>query len=84
MVKTDQEPSIQYLGKDMIEKRASCETVPEESPAKSSGSNSVAGRGVSEIEGEIRSRMGRLWRCTQERIVSFTPAYIAYMTNCLS
>ena len=38
-VKTDQEPSIQYFVKDLIDSRPAGQTAIEESPAKSSGSN---------------------------------------------
>ncbi len=55
IVKTDQEPSIQYFVKDMIDSRPAGQTVVEESPVKSSGSNGVVERGVQGIEGQLRS-----------------------------
>ena len=52
IIKTDQEPSIQYLIQDIIDTRKEGRTVIEESPVRSSGSNGVGERGVQEIEGE--------------------------------
>ena len=43
IIKTDQEPSIQYLVKDVVEMRKEGKTVQEESPVGSSGSNGVVG-----------------------------------------
>ena len=54
IVKTDQEPSSQYLIKDLLEQRAEGKTIVEESPVKSSGSNRIVERGVQEVEGRIR------------------------------
>ena len=54
VVKTDQEPSIEYLIKDLIEHRKSGE-IPQESRVKSSGIDGVLERGVQEIEGQIRA-----------------------------
>jgi hypothetical protein len=53
IIKTDQEPSIEYLRNDVIQDRPEGQTIPENSPVKSSGSNGVVERGVQEIEGEI-------------------------------
>ena len=46
IVKTDQEPSIQYFVKDLIGSRPAGQTVIEESPVKSSGSNGIVERSV--------------------------------------
>ena len=54
IVKTDQEPSIQYFVKDLIDSRTQGQTVVEESPVKSSGSNGVVERGVQILEGQLR------------------------------
>ena len=51
IVKTDQEPSVQYLIKDLLDSRREGNTIVEESPSTSSGSNGIAERGVQEIEG---------------------------------
>ena len=87
IVKTDQEPSIECLMKDLIEHRVNGKTIPEESPVKSSGSNGVVERGVQEIEGHIRAlflafqeRIGNRVD-TRERIVAFIPEYAAYLVN---
>ena len=52
IIKNDQEPSIQYFIKDMVESRVSGRTHLEESPVKSSGSNGVVERGVQGVECE--------------------------------
>ena len=87
IVKTDQEPSIQYLIKDLLEERRDGKTIVEESPTKSSGSNGIVERGVQDVEGEIRAlflglqdRLGRKLDA-RERIVAFIPEYAAYLMN---
>ena len=54
IVKTDQEPSIQYFVKDLIESSPEGQTIVEESPVKSSGSNGIVEKGVQGIEGQLR------------------------------
>ena len=44
-IENDQEPSIQYFTKDLVESRESRRSILEESPVKSSGSNGVVERG---------------------------------------
>ena len=90
IVKKDQEPSMEYLFKDIRDQRPEGRTIPEESPVKSSGSNGIVERGVQEIEGGIRAlllglqeRLGRKIDA-RERIVSFIPEYVAYLLNRLS
>ena len=90
IIKTDQEPSIEFLIKDIVDDRKEGRTIVEESPVKSSGSNGVAESGVQEIEGGIRAvllglqeRIGRKID-RRERIIGFIPEYAAYMTNRLS
>ena len=90
LIKTDQEPSIQYLVKDIIDLRKEGKTIIEESPVKSSGSNGVVERGVQEIEGGIRAillgleaRIGRAIDA-RERIIGFIPEYAAYLMNRLT
>ena len=87
IVKTDQEPSIQYLIKDLIDDRRDGKTIVEESPKKSNGSNGIVERGVQDVEGEIRAlflglqdRLGRKIDA-RERIVAFIPEYAAYLMN---
>jgi hypothetical protein len=55
LVKTDQEPSIAYLVKDVVAAREEGQTVIEESLVKSSGSNGVVEHAVQDIEGDIRA-----------------------------
>ena len=62
--KNDQEPSIQYFIKDLVESRESGRSHFEESPVRSSGSNGVVERGVQGIEGQVRA----LFLALQERI----------------
>ena len=66
IIKNDQEPSIQYFIKDMVESRVSGRTHLEESPVKSSGSNGVVERGIQGVEGHVRALFlalqGRLGR----------------------
>jgi len=87
IVKNDQEPSIQFLIKDLVKAREDGKTLLEESPVKSSGSNGVAERGIQSVEGQIRAiylgfqkRMGKRID-TRERIVTFIPEYAAYLMN---
>ena len=87
IVKTDQEPSIQYFVKDLIDSRTQGQTVIEESPVKSSGSNGIVERGVQILEGQLRvmllafeSRIGREVNA-KEPIVTFMPEYAAYLLN---
>ena len=87
IVKTDQEPSIECLVKDIIESREEGKTIHEESPVKSSGSNGIVERGVQEVEGQIRALFLALQDRvkmkvdTRERIVGFIPEYAAYLMN---
>ena len=87
MVKTDQEPAIELLIKDLVEFRRVGKTVVEESPVKSSGSNGIVERAVQEVEGKMRAiflgleeRLGRKLD-SRERIVAFIPEYVAYLMN---
>ena len=45
MLENDQEPSIQYFIKDLVESRESGRSILEESPVKSNGSNGVVEKG---------------------------------------
>ena len=51
IIENDQEPSIQYFIKDLMESRESGRSILEESPVKSNGSNGVVERGVQGVEG---------------------------------
>ncbi len=87
IVKTDQEPSIQFFVKDLIESRPEGQTIVEESPVKSSGSNGVVERSVQGIEGQLRIALLALERRmkrdidSKEPIVTFMPEYAAYLMN---
>ena len=66
IVKTDQEPAIEYLVKDIVEARGDekgSRTIVEESPVKSKGNNGVVERAVQTIEGQIRvMKLALEWR----------------------
>ena len=87
IVKTDQEPSIKYLVKDVIDARPLGQTVVEESPVKSSGSNGRVERGIQSLEGQLRALLlafeGRIGRevNAKEPIVTFMPEYASYLLN---
>ena len=55
IVKTDQEPAIEALVKDVVKARGAVRTTVEESPVGSSGSNGVVERAVQGVEGLIRT-----------------------------
>ena len=55
IIKNDQESSIQYFIKDIVESRVSGRTHLEESPVKSGGSNGVVERGIQGVEGHVRA-----------------------------
>ena len=86
-MKTDQEPSIAYLIKDLVGRREEGQTKVEEAPIESKGSNGIIERTVQEVEGILRSvylglqeRLGRKVS-TRERIVAFIPDYVGYLVN---
>ena len=54
VIKSDQEPAVKRLVKDLVEARAEGKSVVEESRGGSSGSNGVVERTVQAVEGEIR------------------------------
>ena len=70
IVKNDQEPSIQYLFKDMRDQRPEWRSMPEESPVRSSGSNGIVERGVQEIEGGTRALLLGFETSTRRKIDS--------------
>ena len=87
IVKADQGPSIQYFVKDLIDSRPAGQTVVEESPVKSSGSNGVVERSVQGVEGQLRvillafeRRIGHKVDA-KEAVVTFMPEYAAYLMN---
>jgi hypothetical protein len=90
VIKTDQEPAIKYLVKDLVAERGSepgHKTLVEESPVGSSVSNGVVERAVQGVEGQIRV----LKLALEERIgakipashcvVTFLAEYSAYLLN---
>ena len=87
LVKTDQEPSIGYFIKDLIEAREDGRTISEQSPVKSSGSNGVAERAAQSVEGQLRIVLAALEKRLRRRIdakepiVTFMPEYAVYLLN---
>ena len=90
IVKTDQEPSIGILVKDLVEMRGNEKggrTVVENSPVGSSKSNGLVERGVQAVEGQIRvlksALEGRLGMKVhaERRVVKFMAEYGAYLLN---
>ncbi len=87
IIKSDQEPSMEYFIKDLIAAREDGRTCVEESPVRSSGSNGLVERGVQGVEGQIRV----LFLGLEERlgvkldpkwpVVTFIPEYAAYLLN---
>ena len=55
ITRSDKEPSIQMLVKDLVSERTEGQTVVEESPVGSSGCNGVVERAVQEDEGDVRA-----------------------------
>ena len=51
IVKTDQEPSIEYLIKDLVNRREEARTIIEEAPLESKGSNGIIERTIQDVEG---------------------------------
>ena len=87
VLKSDQEPAIAVLVKDIVQARRGAATVVEESPVASSASNGVAERAIQSIEGLIRTlkcacegRWGIQLR-PDEKTVIFIAEYAAYLLN---
>ena len=87
IIKNDQEPSIQYFIKDLVESRESGRSHLEESPVKSSGSNGVVESGVQGVEGQVRvsflALQGRIGRTkdAKENVINFMLEYASYLMN---
>ena len=87
ILKSDQEPAIEALMKDVVKTRGEKITLMERSPAGSSGSNGVVERAVQSVEGVIRTLLSALEERTgakigaEERIVVFLAEYAAYLLN---
>ena len=87
IVKTDQEPAIEYLVKDIVLERGPNKTIVECTPVGSKGSNGVVERAVQEIEGQVRvmklaleDRIGRKID-PEAKVVTFMAEYAAYLVN---
>ena len=90
ILKSDQEPAMEILMKELVEARPEGRTIVEGAPKQSKGSNGIVERAAQEIEGGIRSlflgleeRLGRHLDA-RERIVAFMPEYASYVLNRLS
>ena len=90
IVKSDQEPAIEYLIKDIVHARGDekgSRTIVEESPVASKGSNGVVERAVQTTEGQIRvmksaleERVGRKIDA-ESNVVAFIADYAAYLVS---
>ena len=87
VIKSDQEPAIAVLVRDVVQARRGAATVVEKSPVASSGSNGVVERAIQSVEGLIRTlkcaceaRWGIQLR-PDEKTVIFIAEYAAYLLN---
>lgn len=87
IIKTDQEPAIALLIKDVVQARQGVVTIVEKSPVGSSGSNGVVERAIQSVEGLIRtlkSACEHRWGLTLkpgEKTVLFIAEYASYLVN---
>ena len=84
-IKTDQEPAIKFVIKELVKVRMEDRTHIEESPVGSSGSNGVVERKVQGIEGQLRTMLSALEARlgvgvdAKEKVVVFMAEYGAYL-----
>ena len=87
IIKSDQEPAVKRLVKDLVEARADGKSVVEESPVGSSGSNGVVERTVQAVEGQVRAILLALEDklgakvAAEEPIVTYIPDHAMYLIN---
>ena len=87
VVKTDQEPAIEYLVKQVKEARVGQRTLVEESPVLSHASNGIVERAVQQIEGLIRTMKSALTDRLEGEIraaspiVTFMLEFASYLVN---
>ena len=87
IVKSDQEPAIKFLVKDIVQQRTSARTLVEESPKYSSASNGIVERAIQTCEGQIRSLKSQVDERYMVRIVTEHPLvawlceHAAYLLN---
>ena len=87
IVKSDQEPAIKFLIKDIVQQRTSARTIVEESPKHSSASNGVVERAIQACEGQIRSQKSQVDERYMVRLVTDHPLvawlceHAAYLLN---
>ena len=87
ILKTDQEPAIEALIKDVVAARGQAATLVENSPVGSSGSNGVVERAVQGVEGQIRTlklaceERLRIRLRPDDRLVLFLAEYSAHLLN---
>ena len=75
MVKTDQEPAIEFLIKDVIEERGDEWTVVEFASKHSSASNGICERAVQSVGGQIRAITIALEENLCEKLMPSEPNY---------
>ena len=87
VVKTNYEPAIEYLVKQVKEARVGQRTLVEESPVQSHASNGIVERAVQQIEGLIRTMKSALADRLEGEIraaspiVTFMLEYASYLVN---
>ena len=87
ILKTDQEPAIEALVKDIVAARGQALTIVEKSPVGSSGSNGVVERAVQGIEGQMRTMKSALEDRLRtklkpdDRVLMFLAEYAAHLVN---
>ena len=87
ILKSDQEPAIEALMKDVVKARGVAITVIEKSPVGSSGSNGVVERAVQSVEGMIRTLRSaceerlKVKIKPEEKLTIFMAEYAAYLLN---
>ena len=79
ILKSDQEPAMELLMKELLETRPEGRTIVEGAPKQNKGINGVVERAAQEIESGIR--LGRHLLAARERIVAFMPEYASYVLN---
>ena len=87
IIKSDQEPSIKFLVDDVCTARTGAQTIVEQAPVRSKGSNGVVERAVQSVEQYLRTLKSALDErigvriATQHPILTWLCEYAGYMMN---
>ena len=81
IIKSDQEPPVKRLVKDLVQARTEGKSVVEESPVGSSGCNGEVEKAVQAVEGQIRVILLALEAtvAATEPIVTYIPDHAMYL-----